>query len=365
MTHTTSTTEQTQNPTKTSFSNNVTGINTFGEIPLVGAPKATLANGTKTTPQQFFVYQRNKDIVENIIRFIEFDVNYPLFVTEDAGQVFLQVGILGQENYPPNQQARPRKIVYGRKWFIEPTQPTSEIIQTAYLALVKAREHELREFLTIRYDHHGEYKKATPFNSHIDLPLMAKNPNLFAPHTDNWTDRHSNITNLLSRIYLANHQFELHDYLQVDAKQCLITLSISSDSTSPLAHFFPELTDTQLTLLTKTNDNAFLYTLMDALLAKSQQYIEENFKFQGFARFSRQQNIQAIGQFSLDTRLLPENPDSRKQADFQRLFRDMTIEVDSARAPTMAKHPILNTQQKTSLENEIIHEGYLPKQLTP
>ena len=55
-----------------------------------------------------------------------------LFADEDGSGLYLQVGLIGRENYERGSQIRPHKLVYGRKWRIDPDTPTSEVIQTAF-----------------------------------------------------------------------------------------------------------------------------------------------------------------------------------------------------------------------------------------
>lgn len=171
-------------------------FNLKGEAVLPEAPSIILTDkktGKQTTaiPQQFFHYHRTRANLESIITNIAFEENFLLFVHEENNNLFLQVGIIGLENYPKKtkqeyaqtakqmQTSAPPKIVYGRRWFIEPFMPTSEVIQTAFIALKKAREHELREFFHLTVERDGVSYRTTPFNTHMDLPLMASHAELF------------------------------------------------------------------------------------------------------------------------------------------------------------------------------------------
>lgn len=68
--------------------------------------------------------------------------------------MYVQIGLIGRENYERGPAVRRRKLVYGRKWRLDADTPSSEILQTMYLAIQKAREHEVRELLTV-YDAHS------------------------------------------------------------------------------------------------------------------------------------------------------------------------------------------------------------------
>ncbi len=149
-----------------------------GESLLRQAPVVKLANGENCTPQHFFSFEHSIDSVEALLASITFNEAYPVFVSKDQASLFIQVGVVGQDNYGGvNSNYGPDKIVYGRKWRVEKNLPTSEIIQTVFLAIKKSREHELRELLTLRDSDTG--KVSTPFNGHHDLPLMANNSELF------------------------------------------------------------------------------------------------------------------------------------------------------------------------------------------
>ena len=87
--------------------------------------------------------------------------------------MYVQIGMIGRENYDRGPTVRPRKLVYGRKWRIDADTPSSEIVQTIYLAIKKAREHEVRELLTIRDARSGATSAA--LSNHQDLPLLAQN----------------------------------------------------------------------------------------------------------------------------------------------------------------------------------------------
>jgi hypothetical protein len=52
-----------------------------------------------------------------------------------------------------------------RKWFLDKHMVKTEVIQTAFLCVLKAEEHEIREGF--------KYKGKAPFNSHIDIDTLA------------------------------------------------------------------------------------------------------------------------------------------------------------------------------------------------
>ena len=153
--------------------------NDFGETPLAYAPTVRMSNGKEAVPQQYLDVNRTLSNLSSVLTHISVPTDYQLFAGEEGSCLYLIVGVIGKENYPRSAEAgQMDKMVYGRRWLIEPTTPTSEIIQTALLAIKKVREHEVRELLTVRINQGS--RVTTPFNCHLDLPLMAGSKPSFA-----------------------------------------------------------------------------------------------------------------------------------------------------------------------------------------
>jgi hypothetical protein len=127
-----------------------TSVNTFnkGEQPIDNAPFIEVNDNLSCVPQHYLTYSHDRETIEALLAQIDFDERYLLFVDEDGDVPYIQVGIVGYDNYKSEKAQLGKKIVFGRKWRVEPNLPTSEIIQTTFLALKKAAEHELRERLT-------------------------------------------------------------------------------------------------------------------------------------------------------------------------------------------------------------------------
>ena len=211
--------------------------NKYGETPLPYAPKINLTysfsaknqhlndmsssnvnsineDHQEIIPQQYLDVNRSLKSVENILAKISLPDDYLLFAGQHESVIFLQVGIIGYENYPENkEQKESKKIVYGRRWMLEPTTPTSEVVQTAYLAVKKAREHELREHVffttlstTLTAQGNLESQKdtvqkrqnhrTTPFNSHMDLPVMTAYQSDFVMGSINTTNNSEDVVNI-------------------------------------------------------------------------------------------------------------------------------------------------------------------------
>lgn len=149
----------------------------LGELPIKDAPSVSLPNGTACLPQHYLFFEHDYASVCDLIVNIDYADRYPIFMCEDTTGIYVQIGIVGHDNYKSHTCAH-CKMMYGRKWRIEPRLPISEIVQTTFLALKKAREHEIRELFRLT---HADGGVSTPFNNHHDLPLMATHQALLKP----------------------------------------------------------------------------------------------------------------------------------------------------------------------------------------
>ena len=264
-----------------------------GEQALPQAPSIHISGQQRCVPQHYLTYNHTRQSVESIILDIEYDQRFLLLVGEESKQIYLQVGIAGFDNYKPLGDQQAYKLVYGRKWRVEPQLPSSEIIQTAYLALQKAREHEARELFRLRYNSHF----FTPFNSHHDLPLMAQNSHLIRnepAHLDA-----PRIADLIARVTYDGASLQLVNIEARAAQQWLIELDLIPSKQSQL----PEMKPMRVCLLLdQLTTNAILYGLMDKFLQLSNQHVETHFSYKGFHRFCRQNSLLDVGLLSVKTR---------------------------------------------------------------
>lgn len=333
---------------------------TLGEYCLISAPIIDLPNGQTCVPQHFYGYHHSLESVEHLLGKISFDKAFPIFCAEDEQGLFIQVGIIGRENYQKHHIDRPKKIVYGRKWRVEPNLPTSEIIQTVFLALKKTREHEIRELFTLTSELNNSV--STPFNNHHDLPLMAQYAELFdLSINSNTTFDMASIQQTLQRLRFDQTRIECLDICTRPNGKLLIDIIFQIGNAEQDEQIeFAELHGIECTLvLNKACLNELLYELMQCLVNLSDRYVEEHFRFNGFARFSRNHNLQAIGDFSVNTRKLHEGVLDEKG---KRLISEHNDQVDESRAPK-----IQLTQQAQRLASSFNTreklEGVLPEGL--
>jgi len=323
---------------KTILHNQQVAINAIvlGESPMPYAPSVTLPNGQSHIPQHYLQYQHSAESIQRIVHDIDFSDNTPVFAGEDHQGLYIQVGLIGRENYDRLNSVRPQKLVYGRKWRINADTPTSEIIQTVFLAIKKAREHEVRELLTLKDQSTG--KISTPLSNHHDLALMANNRELLLASTPTEAiDEDMNIETI--RRYFQGIQFGQRPIYVTDIEQrrkgqFIVDFKLGiSTLARQLEGDLSEYDEAEFSVIvTKKNPSAMLYALMDTLISDSDQYVEEHFTYQGYARFSRRNDPAQISVLSIASR--PYARDIHNQA-FNPIFKQTNYDTDASRVPSI------------------------------
>lgn len=320
-----------------------------GESPLENAPSIELENGGHCIPQHYLLYQHSRASVEKIVLDIDYDDRYLIFVCEDKGGIYIQVGLIGFDNYAPLQTQKRRKVVYGRKWRVEPELPTSEIIQTIFLALKKSREHEVRELFRLT---HGKLF-TSPFNNHHDLPLISQNTDLVRPDAPNHTLGFHELEKQLLSIRYDQAKLQLKGLEKIRPGKWLIDIHVLPTPRGQL----PEITDMEISLLlSNLTMNVVYYQLMDKFLSLSDLHVEENFHYKGFARFSRQNSVTAIAGLSSSVR---QKLHCDTHHNFNRAFQSAAYETDKSRVPPLYKGGV-SDKIKSSLAHYQPLEGILP-----
>jgi len=326
----------------------------LGEIPLLNAPEVVLDNGRTCIPQHYLQFQHSHASLEALVVDIDYSARYPIFACEDAGGLYLQVGIVGFDNYEkPTTNPTPAKIVYGRKWRVELELPSSEIIQTAFLALKKAREHEIRElFRLVEPDGHGY---STPFNNHHDLPLMAQNAELLTPAKAVTSGKlgFQEISQALGHLRYDSASFHLMNLQAHGTVRHIVDINIQHTPKTSL----PELQSQTITLVLESLDiNELYYELMTAMIKLSDQHVDENFTYRHYRRFSRRYSIAALGELSKHVR---RRNWSWPNSDFEAQFTHANYQTDLSRVPRLGEG--LNARKiRSQLANFNIIEGILP-----
>lgn len=319
-----------------------------GEKPITNALPVQLGNGEQCIPQHYLLFTHSRKSVEQIVLDIDYDENFLIFVCEDYTGIYIQIGIIGFDNFLPLNSQKGQKIVYGRKWRVEPQLPTSEIIQTVFLALKSAREHEIRELFRLTCNN----RIATPFNNHHDLPLMAQNSELVFVDTEQALTR-DDLQKALNCVRYDFSKLLLTSLSQLKNKQWLLELKIENGKTSRL----PETKNATLNLLLMTlTINELYFQIMDGLLSMSNRQVEENFYYLGFARFSRNNSIEAIARLSSTLR---KSDNQSEQADFIQDFDKATYQTDTSRVPALHRGQLTNKIRSKLAEFNRL-QGILP-----
>lgn len=325
-----------------------------GEWAFENSPTTTLLDGKECVPQHYLNYHHTLASVEALVANTSFSDDYSIFVSEDQGGVYIQIGIIGKDNYLPMNANNKTKIVYGRKWRVEKKLPSAEILQTVFLAIKTAREHELREKFQVLVNG----KNTTPFNNHQDYKLLCQ---IFSAKQAQKVAENKPTT-LLADIEWADLQLALDKIHYDDASfiikamekrisgYWLIELEIIAGEKTTLS----ELSQHQYIVLTLLPENmpnqgntpghkpltkdAVYYELIQQLVQLSNRYVEENFLFEGVARFSRNHQVQSIAELAINTRQLHKNIN-----EFEQLWRNKNIETDLSRVPNLPPQAIEET----------------------
>ncbi len=295
------------------------------EESIVNAPVVKLSNGEQCIPQHYFRYKHTLSSVQEVVCDIHYCSRYPVFVCQENDELYIQVGIVGRDNYAPKSSLTQQKIVYGRKWRVESELPTSEIIQTVFLAIKKAREHEVRELFRLT----TRGKISTPFNNHHDLPLMAKHSKLLSLELN--ADEHRNAQQLLqyalSAVSYDEAKLLLEGVEQRNNGKWLVDINVVATQLSTL----PELVNTEITLqLNKLSINEMYTKLMGEFICLSDSHVDENFSYKGFKRFSKTISVIGLAKLLSQTRGYSEDVIA-----FESTFQEHNHEIDKTRVPTL------------------------------
>lgn len=312
----------------------------LGEKVMPKAPKILLSNGDYCVPQHYLTYHHTLQSVEALICDIEYDPRYVVFAAQELSGIYIQVGVVGHDNYhkKSTQKESQLKLLFGRKWRVERELPTSEIIQSVFLAIKKSREHEVRELFRLTLNN----STTTPFNTHIDLPLMAEfydkdqciNESIVATSTE------QKINQVLEKINYDNSQLSLLDAQQRANGLWLVDIKVQQTQRSTL----PEMADATLYLMVdELSLNALSRALMQEFVRLSDLHVDRHFSYQGFHRFDPDIDIADIADLSQQSRK------HELAAHFAREFSETNKQVDLMRIPTV-KEGVLAQKHKQIIE---------------
>jgi len=323
-----------------------------GEQQISNAPLIEFNNGQTCIPQHYLTFSHTRESVEKIILDIEYSDNFPIFVCEENKQIYIQIGIIGTDNYASKHNQTTTKIVYGRKWRVEPQLPTSEIIQTVYLAIVIAREHEVRELFRIEYL--GAF--TTPFNNHHDLPALAHLKEVFSQQSEQQASK-SEVKYILSKLSYNQSSFELILMQRLPSQRWLFEIRITQSHCSNTTGLYSGK-DIELAFLLKDcSINSLLHEIMAQLLVVSRTHVEENFCYQGFKRFSHSNAVLTFSKLSITMRRKPHN---NVNDTFIKAVKSSNYSIDKSRTPQQQSGPLAKKIAR-SLSMHCNIDGILPE----
>jgi hypothetical protein len=248
--------------------------------------------------------------------------------------------------------------VYGRKWRVEKNLPSAEIIQTVYLALQKAKEHEIREVFTLL--DRNTLKHSTPFSGHHDTPLLAStitastitastiSPTEPSPSAKAWQPQV--LQQALDAIKFDGQALHLTQCIALDTVRVFVDIELrpittkNAHSRAVVGNFFPEFSGAKISLvLTDDNANTLYHQLMQQFILFSHEHVAEHFTYRGFKRFSRSVDVAQIGATSIAIRAR----EWRQEASFMANMKAFNQQVDATRVPVLqADHQAANIVQQ-------------------
>lgn len=300
----------------------------LGEKVMPKAPVVKLNNGEYCIPQHYLTYHHTLQSVEALICDIEYDPRYAVFAAQEATGIYIQVGVVGHDNYKKTTSNTELKLLFGRKWRVEPELCTSEIIQTVFLAIKKSREHEIRELYKLKVND----SVTTPFNTHIDLPLMAQ----FYVKNETHKIVIEEITleektqDTLNCIDFDHCQLTLRHIEQRYNGLWLVDIEVGATTKTTLPELIckPEATNKVLNLqVQELSFNSLCRAIMDAFIYLSDLHVERHFSYRGFHRFDPEIDIADIASLSQQSRK------HELAAHFASEFIKSNYEIDQMRIP--------------------------------
>jgi hypothetical protein len=164
----------------------------------------------------------------------------------------------------------------------------------------------------------------------------------------------SSLEDIISRVKFNKGQFIPVHVEQRHSSQWIIDLDYRGPSEYGL-----KSGDTITLLLPDICENTVVHTLMEALIRRSDRLVDEQFKFQGFAVFSRTNSISAISALSSTIRGKKSGANCMN-AYFDRNLEKEKYDTDSSRVPKLTQSAYSNSLRE-QLEKLDIRVGFCPK----
>lgn len=300
-----------------------------GTSAMAGAPVAPLADGSQVVPGQYRQFRLTEQEAQQIVARIELPPGLIAFVGQDPpdGGPYVQIGVLGPDNYG-RRDLNPDKLVYGRRWRIEPALPDYELMQTVFAAARDALDHETREMFSI--------EGRTPFSGHLDataLAAMLKTGTVSAPQ-DSELKSLEQVQTLLDRTRFAGQKLRV---LETEHRARTGTLAVVFElvpqkSSRPLPGFDGKVFEARAE---GAQASDVLHAVNEEFRRAALRHLEEHFRLDGIPRFSREIHPELLGEISFRTR----SPEVLQGGALSAEGKAFNAAVESDRAPTVAPGP--------------------------
>jgi hypothetical protein len=157
----------------------------------------------------------------------------------------------------------------------------------------------------------------------------------------------------LKDLKFAGYTFEVQQRIKLGDKR-LFELNIVGKS----SHFL-ELAGSSISVVCQHQDQRdFVHQLINALIARSDRFVDESVSFKGFTRFSHALDPMKLAKFSHKTRNIKVD-----DARFDKNFKNMSYKVDASKAP-FYNDGELGRQQRQLISSFSNLGGYLPLEKT-
>lgn len=298
-----------------------------GTSPMPRAPRLPLADGTSLVPGQVRQYRLTDRAIQDIVADIALPAGLVAFVGRDAGDAvpYVQIGIIGPDNYPHAARGtNPDKLVYGRRWRVEPSLPDYEVVQTVFAAARDARDHEIREMLVVQ--------GRTPFSGHVDAASLhaIEQTGTAQPPPNPTIATLEDLQALLAQCSFGGQQLIA---LELERRPRTGHLDVVFELATPGVDEADRPVFAARAEGSRTSD--VLHGIMDELRHDAVRDLEETFAYQGDVRFTREKDPQFLGLVSALTR----NPKHLVGGPIDPAAAAHTLAVEQARAPTLADGP--------------------------
>lgn len=326
-----------------------------GVSKLHGAPELELRDGSQVVPGQFRQYRLTQDDVQNIVARTQLPPELIAWVGQDPGDrtPYIQMGIVGPDNYK-GRDTNPEKLVYGRRWRVEPELPEYEVMQTVFAAARDALSHEVRELFTI--------DGRTPFSGHVDATLLGeiKRTGSVAVPDNPVVSTLEDVQAVLSKAKFGGRKITL---LEVERHPRSGRMSIVFETPPrpagrPIPFVDGQVLEASATAAPGSSEirgSDVLYALNEEFVRQGLRYLEESFRFDGEARFSHENDPRYLGAVSAFTRHLSGEADGIGKAT--------NSASEQQRAPVIAPGAATTAAvEKIGEHNPLL--GFAPKLLT-